>query len=144
MFDCIYLYFAMLVGTYGNIQLAWYILMVQMGICLHVRNQLVGQIRSWLASTEPIHIPPSRVVCCFFFHFSFFLGQPLKTKVLHIRQLQGFHLLMRIADSCFVSLNLLKWTTNESWWGSYNQSLEGPFPPHFWGAWEPTSFRGKL
>ena len=42
------------------------------------------------------------------FFISVFLAA-FKNKVLHIiRQLQGFHLLMRIADICFVSFNLVK------------------------------------
>ena len=144
MFDRIYLYFAMLVGSYGNIRLAWYILMVQVGICLHVRNQLVGQIRSWLASTEPIHIYlQAELFVVFFFSFQFFFWAAFKNKVLHIRLLQGFHLLMRIADICFVSFNLLKWTTSESWWGSYDQSLEGPFPLYSFGGVRAHKLQGE-
>lgn len=144
MYDCIYLYFAMLAGSYGNIQLAWYILIVQVGICLHVRNQLVGQIRSWLASTEPIHIPPSRVVCCFFFHFSFFLGgQPLKTRFYILDRCKGFTCWWGLLTSALFPL--ISW--NEQQVNLGEQAITRVCKVHFrrifLGAWEPTSFRGK-
>lgn len=144
MFDRIYLYFAMLVGSYGNIRLAWYILMVQVGICLHVRNQLVGQIRSWLASTEPIHIYlQAELFVVVFFSFQFFFGQPLKTRFCILDCCKGFTCWWGLLT--FALFPSISW--NEQQVSLGEEAMTRVWKVHFLcihlGAWEPTSFRGK-